>query len=721
MRNGTGFGLVRQAIALAAVGLGSSAPGTAQGTWTETSTVDAPRARCDHASAWTGSEMIVWGGRSALTSGDLNTGGLYDPASNTWTATSTAGAPSARSGATAVWTASEMIVWGGYVGFGGTKFNTGGIYKSAPDTWTPTSTAGAPSARGSHTAVWTGSRMIVWGGSTGTGVTPVRTGGIYDPATDTWATTSTVGAPSARYDHTAVWTGSKMIVWGGYELGSDLNTGGIYDPATDTWTATSTAGAPTGRSSHTAVWTGSKMIVWGGTGFRDTGGVYDPATDTWTATNTVGAPSGREYHTAVWTGSTMIVWGGRDCYASGCEFNTGGLFHPATNTWTATPTLGAPGGRYYHTAVWTGSTMIVWGGYNHTVVLNTGGAYGPAALGSLSIGDATVVEGNAGTVNALFTVTLAPASAQTVTVDFASEDGTATAPSDYGVALGTVTFTPGQTTQQVTVIVNGDAAVEPDETFFVNLSNPTSAIIAHGQGVGTITNDDIPGISIDDVAVREGGTAIFTLTLWPPSPLTVSVDYATADGSATAGSDYTYSSGVRTFLPGTTTQSLSVPVSDDTTPEPNESFFVDLSGPVNARIVGGQAVGTIVDDDASDFYTIAPCRVFDTRETSGPTGGAPLACGAGRSFTIVGGTCGVPANAKAVSLNLTVTGSTAQGNVRIYPSGAPIPLVSALNYVAGQSRANNAVAVLGVGGQIAVLCSPSGATHVIMDVNGYFQ
>jgi hypothetical protein len=81
----------------------------------------------------------------------------------------------------------------------------------------------------------------------------------------------------------------------------------------------------------------------------------------------------------------------------------------------------------------------------------------------------------------------------------------------------------------------------------------------------------------------------------------------------------------------------------------------------------------------------------------------------------------VPASAKAVSLNLTVTGSTAQGNVRICPSGAPIPLVSALNYVAGQTRANNAVAALGVGGQIAVLCSPSGTTHLIVDVNGYFQ
>jgi N-acetylneuraminic acid mutarotase len=120
---------------------------------------------------------------------------------------------------------------------------------------------------------------------------------------------------------TAVWTGTRMIVWGGsiYDMyaGSytETNTGRIYDPATDSWKATSTTGAPPAASGHTAVWTGSRMIVWGGysrEGWRSTGGVYDPATDTWTLTSLSGAPSGRGYHTAVWTGSRMIVWGGWD-------------------------------------------------------------------------------------------------------------------------------------------------------------------------------------------------------------------------------------------------------------------------------------------------------------------------------------------------------------------------------------------------------------------------
>jgi hypothetical protein len=102
-----------------------------------------------------------------------------------------------------------------------------------------------------------------------------------------------------------------MIVWGGRNnLGHYLNTGGRYDPGTDSWTATSTTNAASVRALHTAVWTGSEMIVWGGGDFFNTGGRYDPGTDTWTVTSTTNAPLGRYLHTAVWTDSEMIVWGG---------------------------------------------------------------------------------------------------------------------------------------------------------------------------------------------------------------------------------------------------------------------------------------------------------------------------------------------------------------------------------------------------------------------------
>jgi hypothetical protein len=209
---------------------------------------------------------------------------------------------------------------------------------------------------------------------------PVITGPSGGCTDDTWTPTSTSNAPDGRLGHTAVWTGSEMIVWGGFNGSTPyLSTGGRYNPSTDSWTATSTINAPAGRYEHTAVWTGSEMIVWGGgnnTGIFNTGGRYNPSTDSWATTSTTGAPDAREFHTAVWTGSEMIVWGGQ----SGLNlFNTGGRYNPSTDTWTATSTTGAPDGRYFHTGIWTGSEMIVWGGSNPFIgYFNTGGRYDPS-------------------------------------------------------------------------------------------------------------------------------------------------------------------------------------------------------------------------------------------------------------------------------------------------------------------------------------------------------
>ena len=127
----------------------------------------------------------------------------------------------------------------------------------------------------------------------------LNTGGRYNPSTDSWTATSTTNAPAVRSHHTAVWTGSEMIVWGGNDDDGELNSGGRYNPNTDSWTATSTTNAPTARASHTAVWTGSEMIVWGGylfdgtNHYLNTGGRYNPGTDSWTATSTTNAPAGR--------------------------------------------------------------------------------------------------------------------------------------------------------------------------------------------------------------------------------------------------------------------------------------------------------------------------------------------------------------------------------------------------------------------------------------------
>jgi N-acetylneuraminic acid mutarotase len=355
--------------------IASPSGGCTDDTWAPTSLTNAPTGRYVFTAVWTGTEMIVWGGQ--ISSGYANTGGRYSPSTDSWTATSTTNAPAGRSVHTAVWTGTEMIVWGGY---NGSFLSSGGRYNPSTDSWTATSTTNAPASRRTHTAVWTGSEMIVWGGSP-TISTYLNTGGRYNPSTDSWTATSTTNAPTARRYHTAVWTGSEMIVWGGYFQDNSnhyWNTGGRYDPSSDSWTATSTTNAPDGRAIHTAIWTGSQMIVWGGTFFDgnienlNTGGIYIPGTDSWTATSTANAPGGRYRHTAVWTGSQMIIWGGG--LADSTFLNTGGRYSLSTDSWTATSATDVPTAREDQTAVWTGSQMIIWGGYNGGYE-GTGGRY----------------------------------------------------------------------------------------------------------------------------------------------------------------------------------------------------------------------------------------------------------------------------------------------------------------------------------------------------------
>ncbi len=421
-------------------------------TWTPTSTTGAPVGRVHHTAVWAGDEMIVWGG--CLSEGcyfpNLDSGGRYDPLTDTWTPTTLAGVPYQRHDHTAVWTGTEMIVWGGCVDADCSDFrSSGGRYDPVTDAWTPTVMTGAPGARAQHTAVWTGSEMIVWGGCYGGEcVNETASGGRYDPAIDSWVPTSMETSPSRRQRHSAVWTGAELIIWGGqsgseyrdgkrYDPATDhwriinwftarsrswhatvwtgtemivwggtvhmqglQNTGDRYDPMTDTWTPTSVTGAPAERFGHTAVWTGTEMVIWGGANgpALDTGGRYDPATDTWTATATASAPSPRLNHTAVWSDDEMIIWGGRSEFSpepSG-GLGTGGRYDPAADTWTATATANAPSARLYHTAVWSGSDMIVWGGENAGVALGDGARYRPATDGWTSVSAASAPDPRTG-------------------------------------------------------------------------------------------------------------------------------------------------------------------------------------------------------------------------------------------------------------------------------------------------------------------------------------
>ena len=352
--------------------------------WTPTSIgTNCPSARSGHTAVWTGTEMVIWGGGIASQPYITNTGGRYNPDSDSWAATSIgSNCPSDRSSHTGVWTGTEMIVWGGW---NGRDVDTGGRYVPSSDSWIATSTGGdCPSARSYHTSVWTGTEMIIWGGYNWN--TCYNTGGCYNPSIDAWSATSTgANCPNIRQYHTAVWTGTEMIVWGGYYYHSNgyyLKTGGRYTPSSDSWTATSTGSyCPSGREEHTAIWTGTEMIVWGGnTGWftpTNTGGRYTPSSDSWTATSTSSnCPSLRCSHTAVWTGTDMIIWGG---YSGGGGLKSGGKYAPSTDTWTVTSLdMNCPSARHHHTAIWTGNEMVIWGGYS-TANLHSGGSYAPSS------------------------------------------------------------------------------------------------------------------------------------------------------------------------------------------------------------------------------------------------------------------------------------------------------------------------------------------------------
>ncbi|HWN09270.1 MAG TPA: Calx-beta domain-containing protein [Pyrinomonadaceae bacterium] len=245
---------------------------------------------------------------------------------------------------------------------------------------------------------------------------------------------------------------------------------------------------------------------------------------------------------------------------------------------------------------------------------------------TISIDDVTHVEGNVSGVdndpdltNYDFTVTLSNPSYQTITVEYATANNTAVAPGDFNaVTTTTLTFLPGETSKPLTVVVKGDTIYELDETFFVNLSNPTNATTTD-QGVGTITNDDdAPTLAIGDRTLNEGTTLgvstsfNFTVTKNGSTEVTATVNFATAPGSATAnvapcpsGDDYQTQNGSLSFLAGETTKTITVPVCKDSTFEGNETFFVNLSGEAHSTVTDSQGLGTILNDDIpSSGFTV---------------------------------------------------------------------------------------------------------------------
>ena len=237
------------------------------------------------------------------------------------------------------------------------------------------------------------------------------------------------------------------------------------------------------------------------------------------------------------------------------------------------------------------------------VLANNGDWGGPPHSGpNLRIDNAAIDEGNTSTVSASFTVTLSALSSEAITVDYSTAGGTAIADSDFQAAGGTLTFAPGQTSQTITVPVNGDRVGESNETFVVLLSNAANATIVDSQGVGTIMDDE-PRISIGDLTRSEGRknqTTLFTftVTLSAAYDQPVTMSYQTVNGTAKAGEDYAAESGTLTFAPGETTKTITIEVKGDNKKEASETFYLDLFGlSSNSQFSKNRGIGNILNDD----------------------------------------------------------------------------------------------------------------------------
>ena len=327
--------------------------------WVNGSTVNALSGRSQHAAVWDGQELVVWGGNTA--SGKTALGGIYHPDSDQWESMATGNAPSARSGPTAVWTGSEMIVWGGQSA-NSSYLNTGGRFKTSPQGWGTVSTNGAPVERAGHIAIWTGSRMVVWGGLNRDGL--LDDGALYDPVADQWTALALPNPPEARLGATAVWAGDRLIIWGGTVANGALNTGAqllFAGGAPSQWVALSLADAPSPRNGHTAVWTGQKMIVWGGFASQPLGdgAAYDPVSNSWTALSPINAPAARFNHASVWTGFELLVLCGM---GASSELASGAAYDLAAGQWRTLSGTGSPQARTEATGVWTGTEVVVFGG-----------------------------------------------------------------------------------------------------------------------------------------------------------------------------------------------------------------------------------------------------------------------------------------------------------------------------------------------------------------------
>lgn len=272
---------------------------------------------------------------------------------------SSAGIPAAALLHANAFTGTKFMVYGGQNTSGSTFYNSGAVFDVATNAWSSMASAGSPGTLVAMASTWTGTELLIWGGWTGS--TNTASGWRYNPSTDTW-TTMAAGGPSARnmFYIGNIWSGTQAFFWGGfYNTATQYNNGSLYNPTSNTWSSISTVGAPQARDAYCVTWTGTQFFVWGGTNNNtnlNNGGLYNPTTNTWTAV--AASPlSARNGPVCTWTGSKIVVFAGSN---SGGLLNDGAVYDPASNTWSSMAASQVAMGSCV--AVWTGKEIFYTSG-----------------------------------------------------------------------------------------------------------------------------------------------------------------------------------------------------------------------------------------------------------------------------------------------------------------------------------------------------------------------
>lgn len=326
-------------------------------------------AREKAASVMTASTVFIWGGASSGGS-DLSDGALYDPRTDEWTTLPSMGSsPQARVLATAVWTGSIVVVWGGGDDANTSDYATGGRFDPSTKTWQPMTTQGAPIAARAPFGVWTGSRVLFYGGTTSSDQ-PVLSVALYDPVKDAWSLgdTSSHTAPSPLLYPTVAWTGSVLLVVNGQgHNGKSTSALTSYDPSSNIWT--SGPNGPSARYGAFGTWLGTGLLDWAGNSSSQSndGELYDPLPNKWTSLQSSNAPASR-WAAVPETGWTTrpsegvaLVLGGLG-FTSGSFYTDGAVYDSGSSTWTQVPSSPSGEAHLWGAGVWTGSEFAIWGG-----------------------------------------------------------------------------------------------------------------------------------------------------------------------------------------------------------------------------------------------------------------------------------------------------------------------------------------------------------------------